>query len=84
MVRFITTEGVTSDNKITRTWRLNDGHTIVCYLKRCLNVSFTFSDRLVSASSGLYQLLHLSLYYQGWEAWPHAHLNEKLKSINIC
>ena len=21
---------------------------------------------------------------QGWEAWPHAHLNEKLKSINIC
>ena len=23
-------------------------------------------------------------YFQGWEAWPHAHLNEKLKSINIC
>ena len=22
--------------------------------------------------------------HQGWEAWPHAHLNEKLKSINIC
>ena len=21
---------------------------------------------------------------QGWEVWPHAHLNEKLKSINIC
>ena len=21
---------------------------------------------------------------QGWEAWPHAHLNEKSKSINIC
>ena len=21
---------------------------------------------------------------QGWEAWPHAHLNEKLESINIC
>ena len=22
--------------------------------------------------------------YQGWEAWPHAHLSEKLKSISIC
>ena len=21
---------------------------------------------------------------QGWEAWPHTHLNEKFKSINIC
>ena len=21
---------------------------------------------------------------QGWEAWPHAHLNKKFKSINIC
>ena len=30
--------------------------------------------------------LHInrSRNHQGWEAWPHAHLNEKLKSINIC
>ena len=22
--------------------------------------------------------------YQGWEGWPHAHLNASYKSINIC
>ena len=29
-------------------------------------------------------LATVKTHIQGWETWLHAHLNEKLKSINIC
>ena len=39
---------------------------------------------LLSQTFKQFITLHLKKQKRQWEAWPHAHLNEKLKSINIC
>ena len=48
------------------------------------------NDMMLSANINARTMIHqhtdgdCERHGQGWEAWQHAHLNEKLKSINIC
>ena len=43
-----------------------------------------FSSVSFSVSPNETTEMKIKAHIQGWEAQPHAHLNQKFKSINIC